>query len=286
VNTELDLAVGDTIQLDGGLHIVEAVGAKTADALPLDKKHKAKPRTVTTPFPRHLIIERGGQAALDKFKASLAEPKQKPGTVRLEPGDRLCHGGEIRTVMLVAGERCSIGNLEGQTFIEDRVVNEFLLTECCSHKFVRLNAEERAANLKQFLAQRQSPLPEAETTSDNPNTPMKTKKSTRTRAAASKTPRKRSKTPAAPKGAETTKSGSKASPAPANDNPKKLFGSSIVRVAMTAGAKGGTLESFVACLKKHGLSAKESTIKANMRHGKNGMKGADLSAEQLKELGL
>lgn len=167
---ETELAVGDTIQLDKGLHIVEAIGSKSADCLPLDDKNNGKPRTVQNPFPRHLVISRGGQPALDEFLGKKAEaaaqPKVKKGFVLLEPGDKLCHGGEMRTVVSVLEKRCIIGNLDGQEFYEDRQVNEFLLLECCTHKYIRLDPAQRAANLEQFLAQRKSPLPEAQTSDE------------------------------------------------------------------------------------------------------------------------
>lgn len=171
---ETELAVGDTVQLDKGLHIVECVGNKTADCLPLDDKNGGKPRTVQNPFPRHLVISRGGQPALDEFlgkkAAAAAQPKVKKGFVLLEPGDKLCHGGEMRTVVSVLEKRCIIGNLDGQEFYEDRQVNEFLLLECCTHKYIRLDAAQRAANLEQFLAQRKSPLPMGEPVSDETKT--------------------------------------------------------------------------------------------------------------------
>ena len=161
---ETELAVGDTIQLDKGLHIVECVGKDTADCLPLDDKNKGKPRTVQTPFPRHLVISRGGKPALDKFLSQ--PPKAKPGHVLLEPGDRLVHMGGHCTVVSVLDKKCVIGNLDGREFYEDRLVNEYRLTDVCTHKPVRLNEAERAANLEQFLQQRKSPQPETKETSD------------------------------------------------------------------------------------------------------------------------
>lgn len=167
---ETELAVGDTVQLDKGLHIVESVGSKTADCLPLDAKNSGKPRTVNNPFPRHLVVSRGGQPALNEFLGSKAaaaqQPKVKKGFVLLEPGDKLCHGGEMRTVVSVLEKKCVIGNLDGQFFREDRLVNEFLLLECCTHKFIRLDEVQRAANLEQFLRLRKSPQPESAETSD------------------------------------------------------------------------------------------------------------------------
>lgn len=182
---ETELAVGDTVQLDKGLHIVESVGSKTADCLPLDAKNSGKPRTVNNPFPRHLVVSRGGQPALDEFlgnKAAAAQkPKVKKGFVLLEPGDKLCHGGEMRTVVSVSDKKCVIGNLDGQFFGEDRLVNDFLLLECCTHKFIRLDESQRAANLEQFLRLRKSPQPETET-SDATETPhIETMKSTKTK---------------------------------------------------------------------------------------------------------
>lgn len=283
---ETELAVGDTIQLDKGLHIVECVGKDTADCLPLDDKNKGKPRTVQTPFPRHLVISRGGKPALDKFLSQ--PPKAKPGHVLLEPGDRLVHMGGHCTVVSVLDKKCVIGNLDGMEFYEDRLVNEYRLTDVCTHKPARLNEAERAANLEQFLQQRKSPQPETEETSDEKEkeTSMKTAKTAKSRTNTPKTSVKRSRSVSAPVLGDDRKNGSKAIPAPANDSSKKLFGASIVRVAMAVGAKGGDYGKFMTVLAKHGLCAKESTVKSNMRHGKNGMKGADLTADQLKEFGL
>lgn len=271
---ETELAVGDTIQLDKGLHIVEAVGNKSADCLPLDDKNNGKPRTVQNPFPRHLVISRGGQPALDEFLdkkvEAAAQPKVKKGFVLLEPGDRLCHGGEMRTVVRVLGKRCIIGNLDGQEFYEDRQVNEFLLLECCTHKYIRLDPAQRAANLEQFLAQRKSPLPEAQTSDETTENESEKPMAKKTKAVKASQPKR---------AAEQIKEGKEKV-----KNSRSLFGSSICRVAMTAGAHDVSCESFLKVLKQHNLALSEATIKHNLRIGKAGlMKGAELTKAQLAE---
>lgn len=64
----------------------------------------------------------------------------------------------------------------------------------------------------------------------------------------------------------------------------QLFGHSVVRCIAAAGKAGADYEHTVAALKKHKISAKESTIKQNLRLGKNGtIKGAELTKEQLAD---
>jgi len=160
-NDEVQLFPGDTVQLEGGLFMVEAVGSKTADCLPLAG---GKLREHAATIAKNLIIKRGGQAALDEFKAAtlvsvLTKPvKLKKGMVRLELGDKLCHGHEQRTVVAVADRTATLGNLDGAEFQENRVVSEFLFTDCQSSAVYRLDESERAAHLKNFLAQRKPPL--------------------------------------------------------------------------------------------------------------------------------
>lgn len=65
---EVELFVGDTVQLAGGVCIVEAVGTKTADCLPLDG---GKVRQHANVIAKNLILKRGGQPALDAFKGKV-----------------------------------------------------------------------------------------------------------------------------------------------------------------------------------------------------------------------
>ena len=63
----------------------------------------------------------------------------------------------------------------------------------------------------------------------------------------------------------------------------QLWGHSVVRVIMAAGAAGASKEKIDEMLRKHGIKAAAGTIVANRRCGVNGMHGADLAPEQLKE---
>lgn len=268
---ETELAVGDTIQLDKGLHIVEAIGSKSADCLPLDDKNNGKPRTVQNPFPRHLVISRGGQPALDEFIGKKAEaaaqPKVKKGFVLLEPGDKLCHGGEMRTVVSVLEKRCIIGNLDGQEFYEDRQVNEFLLLECCTHKYIRLDPAQRAANLEQFLAQRKSPLPEAQT-SDETETPHIETMSKKSKAKTVK----QAKQPKQAKVAKTNRLG-------------EIHGFSIGSVINRLGVEGVKTSDACLILESQGVEVKKQTVAWNINEGSHGRgKAAELTKEQVKEL--
>ena len=65
-----------------------------------------------------------------------------------------------------------------------------------------------------------------------------------------------------------------------------LFGNSVVRCVIAAGKAGATFEAVMAGLKEAGITAKESTVKQNLRLGANGkLVGADLTKEQLATLG-
>lgn len=270
---ETELAVGDTVQLDKGLHIVECVGNKTADCLPLDDKNGGKPRTVNNPFPRHLVISRGGQPALDEFlgkkSAAAAQPKVKKGFVLLEPGDKLCHGGEMRTVVSVLEKRCIIGNLEGQEFYEDRQVNEFLLLECCTHKYIRLDPAQRAANLEQFLAQRKSPLPEAQTSDETTENESEKPMAKKTKAVEAKSTEER------------------------HGALGGWLGNSVTSVIRSLGKSGVSVAHAKAIAKKAGIEVADATVQIQINAGVNGKaagaKGkavtyADITAAQIKEL--
>jgi len=292
MSNELDLAIGDTIQLDGGMALVESVGSKTADAIMLDSKHKGKVRTVNTPFSRHLIIERGGQAALDKFNNDAKEKdKSRKGFIQTEPGDVLCHGGEIRTVVSVTDKWCTIGSLDGEEFAEPRWLNEFFFRDCTCHQLVRLDADARAANLKQFLAQRKSPLVEDQTSDEAVTTETEMKTKSKTSSAATRNVSTKGKRTTKPKAAKPAAAKSKRAAEQIADGKSsvaknKLFGASLCRVAMTAGAAGISYEKFVEVMQKYGLSLSEGTIRQNMRIGKAGtMVGAVLTKEQLAEFG-
>lgn len=301
----MNAQIGDVVQIDGGLVIVTSIKGDRANILPVSEFKGRRPHAldngINVDISRDRLFERRGEAGVATFLAEQAETKsgKHKGKIKAECGDRLCYEGGVCTVFQVTADGCVLGDLDGNVWQDDRWLSEFFFRDCVCHQLVRLNEKERAENLVHFLSQRKSPLPETET-SDETETPhieiMKTEKDApknsragrhERRAAAKPTPFKtRADAPVPAKDASEGKDTLKASPAPVNGSSKKLFDASIVRVAMTAGAKGATLENVMACIKAHGLDAKESTVKANMRHGKNGMEGAKLTTEQLKELGL
>lgn len=274
---------GDVVQIDGGLVIVTAVKDDKATVAPVSDFNGKNPHALRHGINRQItnnrLFERRGKAGLDDFlkeQAAAAKCKGK-GLIKLEPGDKLCHGGEWRTVTAVTDKTATIGSLDGQAFMEDRLVNEFLLTECCTHKLVRLNAEERAENLKQFLSQRKSPLPETET-SDTTETPhievMSTATTPKTRA-----PRKRAAKP-------TTKpAAAKSAEAKSAEAKGKIFGFAPVRIVQAAGKAGIAYEKLAAFLKAKGAALAESTVKQNMNKGKKNIEGmATLDKAQLAEI--
>lgn len=182
-NNETELFPGDTVQVEGGVCMVEAVGTSTADLLPLAG---GKPRTHANRVARNLILKRGGKAALDEFLNKTKQPTKGRDVkteelVKLEPGDRLCHGGKIKTVVAVTETGATIEGEDGVQFLETRRVNRFLFTNCKSSAFVRLDEQQRAAHLKDFLARRpQAATGNNETKSGEENEDMsrKSKKET------------------------------------------------------------------------------------------------------------
>lgn len=137
-----ELFVGDTVQLDGGPVIVEAVGAKTADVLNLDGKNN-KPRSIPNFVEkRSLILERGGQPALDKFLAHHV----RHGSTRLEDGDEVILRGDRWTVVGTTTNKASIALADGSVDTITRVIaNTYLPKE-------RKPDAQRAEHLKNFLA--------------------------------------------------------------------------------------------------------------------------------------
>ena len=157
---------GDVIQIDGGLVIVTSVKGDKAEVLPVSDFKGRQPHAlkngINAEISRDRLFESRGEEGLAAFIQARSETDKHKGFIKLEPGDQLCHGGELRTVISVTSEDAIIGNLAGQEFSEERWLNEYFFQDCTCHKLVRLNAEQRATNLKQFLQQRKSPLPEAE----------------------------------------------------------------------------------------------------------------------------
>lgn len=172
---EVELFPGDELQIDGGVLVVETVGIKSAEGVL--KGGDGKLVEVRNPYPKHLVLSRGNKPEVKtSIKATevdfpvrllasanrslfIERPrKPKAGMVRLEPGDQLCHGGEVRTVVEVTDKAATIENDAGQQFKEKRVVNEFLFTDCNTNEVRRLDAAQRAAHLKEFLATRKPPV--------------------------------------------------------------------------------------------------------------------------------
>lgn len=151
------LQAGDVVLLDGGEHIIESVGVR-ANARQLNPKPGQKPqlKSIPTELPRNLVVESRGEAGLRELRRAKAE-RHRAGEIKVEPGDVLCHGGELRTVVSVTDTGCVLGNLGGQEFPDTRWLNEFLC-QCPGHPPKRLNEQERADNLKNFLATRQPPV--------------------------------------------------------------------------------------------------------------------------------
>ncbi len=158
------LQAGDVVLLDGGEHIIESVGVR-ASARQLNPKPGQKPqlKSIPTELPRHLVVESRGEAGLRALRRAKAE-RHRAGEIKVEPGDVLCHGGELRTVVSVTETGCVLGNLAGQEFPDTRWLNEFLC-QCPGHPPKRLNEQERADNLKDFLATRKPPVAQATATS-------------------------------------------------------------------------------------------------------------------------
>lgn len=256
----MKLELGDVLQLDGGPVIVAEIKADRAHVLPLGdmrgRSAHALKNGIETHYSNDRILERRGVSGLAVFIADLKSDAkhERKGQLKVEPGDRLCYKGAVCTVISVSDKNCSIYHPDGKMFTDERWLNEFFFRDCSCHELVRLTAEEREKNLRDVVAagllvsgKKSSPKPKP-----TPEAPKKEPK-----AAVAKETKSRIGV---------------------------LFGSSICRVAMTAGAAGVTYDQFVKLLKKKGLSLAESTILQNMRLGQNGKAvGAVLTKEQLNE---
>lgn len=255
----MKLEPGDVIQVDGGSAIVtETKGDKALIASlnisPGRSSHALKNGIEPNVSNNRLLERRGAEGLAEFFQARNSETRRSnSGKLKVEPGDRLCYEGGLCTVIAVTEKGCEIIHPDGRRFKDDRWLNEFFFEDCTCHKLIRLNKEERAANL--------ASLSFSEPATNEPK-PVKTtkKKTTSSKPVASQ-----------PKPEKPSRNGA-------------LFGSSICRVAMTAGAAGVTYEQFSAVLKKHGLTISEATARQNLRLGKSGkMQGAVLTKQQLDE---
>lgn len=256
----MKLELGDVLQLDGGPVIVAEIKADRARVLPLGdmrgRSAHALKNGIETHCSRDRVLERRGEAGLAVFIADRESDSkhERKGQLKVEPGDRLCYQGAICTVISVSEKSCSIYHPEKKTmFSDERWLNEFFFRDCSCHELIRLTAEEREKNLHDVMAagllvsgKKSSPKPKPAPAA-KPKKELKPAKEVKSRIGV-------------------------------------LFGSSICRVAMTAGAAGVTYDQFVKLLKKKGLSLAESTILQNMRLGQNGKAvGAVLTKEQLNE---
>jgi hypothetical protein len=291
------LAVGDVVLLDGGEHMVEMVNDCRARCVPMEKKNvkftdsktgdtvgfdrRGNTKSICPNLPRNLVLEHRGTAGLKEFQASKkAQAKEvagRKGLVKLEPGDQLCYRGEICTVTEVAEKTATIGSPDGNDYQEKRWVNESFF-RCCGGVNLNQPGHNREEALKQFLAQRPSPLPEAQT-SDESTQEKVTEMKSRTKSVKSS----RKTKPASKKSTATTKAAA-VNQVRSKGKLGQLFGHSVVRVVVRAGAEGVEFDRVVAVLKAHKIDAKESTIKQNLRLGKTGaLIGAELTKEQLAE---
>lgn len=196
---------GDIIQIDGGLVIVTAVKGERASVAAVTDFKGRKPHAldhgINPEVSKDRLFERRGAAGLAEFLAEQAELKagKKKGLIKLEPGDLLCYEGRLCTVTAVEEKAATLGDLDGNVWEDERWLNQIFFQDCTCHQLFRLDAEARAENLKQFLAQRKSPSPEAET-SDAPH--IETTETMKAKTASKKT----AKTPKTPKAKTAAKS--------------------------------------------------------------------------------
>jgi hypothetical protein len=181
----MKLEIGDIIQVDGGRAIVTQIKGDKATIAALDdlkgRSSHAIKNGVELEIARNRLLERTGEAGVAEFQAARkTETKhQSKGQLKVEPGDRLCYEGAVCVVTEVTAKSCKIAHPDGRTFEDDRWLNEFFFRDCACHELVRLTAEERAENLKNFLALNQNQTTNMKTA----NTKTKEKKTTKTKPA-------------------------------------------------------------------------------------------------------
>lgn len=269
----MNCEIGDVVQIDGGLVIVTAVKGDRASVAAISdfkgKKPHALEHGINPEISKDRLFERRGATGLAMFFKEQNELKtgKKKGLIKLEPGDLLCYEGRLCTVTAVDEKTATLGDLDGNVWQDERWLNQIFFQDCTCHQLFRLDAEARAENLKQFLAQRKSPSPEAET-SDTTETPhietMSTKKSTK-------------------KVKKANKSRAAAAPVATKARSGEWFGFSTNSVLVAAGAAGIAVEQAVKVATKHKVSVDEKKFKRVLAYGKAKGGGAALSAEQLAE---
>lgn len=159
----MKVAIGDIVQIDGGLVIVKEVESVRAFCLPLPGFKNPKADVLRHGFgveqASRNVLERRGAAGLAAFLAAQQHDKKaaKNSMVTLELGDALCYHGERCTVVGVCDDAALLADANGNEYEEKREVNEFLFQDCTCKGAVggRLDAACRAANLKAFLAAQQ-----------------------------------------------------------------------------------------------------------------------------------
>ena len=285
----MKVQIGDIVQIDGGLVIVKEVESVRAFCLPLPGFKNQKADVLKHGFgveqASRNVIERRGQAGLEAFLAEQKQEKKAKANsmVKLELGDALCYHGERCTVIAVVEDGALLSDAAGNEYEEAREVNEFLFADCSckGHVAGRLDAAGRAENLKQHLVARaaasQAAAANGPAATVNNNTETKKEPVMKKAVKAVKT-EKQPKQEKPKRAAEQIKEGH------ATTRANQLFGSSICRVAMTAGAAGVTCKQFMKVLKKYNLTLAEGTINQNLRIGRAGtMVGAQLSKDQMAE---
>lgn len=174
-----ELEIGDVILLDGGEHIVSSLKGGRATCLPMFEPRASqhgkvdrrdKPKEVGYNLEPRLFLRRTGAAGLAEFN----ETKHiKPHMLRLEPGDYLCYMGAMCTVISVTPQTAVIGHPDGREFVEDRIINKIMFINCTTDEFFRLDEQQRAAQLTNFLATRKLPVAGNQQTTSSEGNDMK-----------------------------------------------------------------------------------------------------------------
>jgi hypothetical protein len=258
---------GDIVQLDGGVAVVEAVGTSTAECIDIAT---GKPRACPAELPKSLITKRGGQPALEKFIEEKLKQKDKGENMKLELGDEIVMDGRRHVCTAVTGKEATLTDYSGKSQQVNRHINSFFVP----HGEKRRDEKERLKFLEQFRATVKELAPVE---------PVKPKAKSLVRA---KNESQRGESgeskPSHPAPADHEHSGEHEK----TTRRTRIFGSSAVRVAMTLGKLGADPAKVLEVFERHGVKVCESTVKLNMGHGRRGMKGADLTKEQLAEFGL
>jgi hypothetical protein len=279
--------VGDIVQCDLGMRIVTEVNPKNATVIHITGSDR--PRQIEREVSKSRIIERRGEDGLKDFlqhkrakqeeekRLALNNPMEEEvmakGMVKLEAGDKLCYNGEPHTVVAVTERRALMEDADGKQTWDKRIVNEFMFTDCNSGAVYRLNEQERAKHLENFLAARK---PSRAKESTQPNGEEKETTEMKARVKAGKPVKSKKETkPAAAK-------------PEANGDNNKLFGHPVTVVARTLGAKGATLETVEKVVKAHNIELRSpNTIARNFKFGQQGKYGVvELTKEQLAEFGV